>query len=93
MSSYNTKLLENGANDSYNYILNNLVNGLAKKSDNKNSKNVINKGKAKNNSDRNDNSNNTDDNNFKDSDSSNSNKSDKAYRCTEWQKLPTLITG
>jgi len=48
ISPYNTKLLEDRANKSYNYILDDLVNGLAKESNNKDSENIIDKGKTKN---------------------------------------------
>jgi hypothetical protein len=93
MSSRNTKPLENRANNSYNYILNNFVNGLAKKGNNKNGENVINKGKTKNNSDGSDDSNNIDNDDFGDGDSSNSNKSNKACGCIGWRGLPTPITS
>jgi hypothetical protein len=89
ISLHNTKPLENRANDSCNYILNDLVNSLAEKSNNKDGKNVIDKGKAENDSNRS----NIDDNNSRDSNSSNSDKSNKAYRCTGRQRLPTPITG
>ena len=80
MSFYNTKPLKNGANNSRNYILNNLINGLAEESDNKNSKNIINKGKAKNNSNKSNNSNNIDNNNSSNNNSSNNNKGNKACK-------------
>jgi hypothetical protein len=57
ISPRDTRPLEDRANNSCNYILDNLINGLAKKSDNKDSKNikdgknVIDEGKAKNYSD------------------------------------------
>ena len=79
MSPCDTRLLEDRANNSYNYILDNLINGLAKESNNKDSKNVIDKGKAKNYSNRSNNSNDTDNNNSKDGNSSDSNKGSKAY--------------
>ena len=82
MSPHDTKPLENVANDSCNYILNNIINGLAKESDNnKDSKNVIDKGKAENYSDGSDNSGDTDNDDSGDGDSSNSNKGNKACRC------------
>jgi hypothetical protein len=81
MSPHDTKPLKNGANDSYNYILDDLVNGLAEKSNNKDGKNIIDKSKAKNNSNGSDNSNDTDNNNFRDSDSSNSDEGNKACGC------------
>ena len=93
MSLYNTRLLENGANNSRNYILDNLVNGLAKESNNKDGKNIIDKNKAENNSDGSNNSDNTDNNNSSNSNSSNSNKGDEAYRYTGRQKLLTPITS
>ena len=80
MSPRNTKPLEDGANDSCNYILDDFVNGLAKESNNKDGENVIDKGKAENNSNGSNNSNNTDNDNFSNSNSSNSNKGDKARR-------------
>ena len=84
MSPCDTGPPENGANDSHNYILNNLVNGLAEESDNKNGENVIDKGKAENNSDGSNNSNNTDNDDSGNSNSSNSNEGNKAYRYTGW---------
>ena len=78
MSFCNTRPLKDGANDSCNYILDNLVNGLAEESDNKDGENVMDKGKAENNSDRSNNSNNTDDDDSNNSNSSNSNKGDEA---------------
>ena len=93
MSSCNTRPLEDGANNSCNYILDNLVNGLAKESDNKDSENVIDKGKAENNSDGSNNSDDMNDDNSGDSDSSNSDEGDKAYRCIGRQGLLTPITG
>jgi hypothetical protein len=84
MSPHDTKPLENRANNSYNYILNNLVNSLAKESNNKDGKNIIDKGKAENNSDGSNNSNNTDNNDSRDGNSSNSDKGNKACRCIGW---------
>jgi len=70
------------ANDSCNYILNNIVNGLAKESNNnKDGKNVIDEGKAKNYSDGSDNSGDIDNNDSGDNNSSNNNKGNKTYRC------------
>ena len=84
MSPRDTGPPQDGVNNSYNYILNNLINGLAKKSNNnKDSENIIDKGKAKNYSDRSNDSGDTDNNNSKNSNSSDSNKSNKAYRCVE----------
>jgi hypothetical protein len=80
MSPRNTKPLKDGANDSHNYILDNFINSLAEESNNKNGKNIIDKGKAKNNSNGSNNSDNTDNNNSRDSNSSNSDEGDKAYR-------------
>jgi len=82
-----------GLIDSYNYILNNFINDLAEESDNKDSKNVMDKGKAENYSNKSSDSNNTDDNNFKDGDSSNNNKGNKACGYAGRQKLPTPITS
>ena len=78
ISPYNTRPPEYRANNSYNYILDNFINGLTKESKNKDSKNVTDKGKAKNYSDRSDDSNNTDNNNFGDSNSSSSNEDNEA---------------
>ena len=80
MSFYNTKLLKYRANNSYNYILDNFINGLIKESNNKDGENVTDKGKAENYSDESDNSNNTDDNDSRDGNSSSSDKDNKAYR-------------
>ena len=93
MSPYNTELLENRVNNSCNYILDDLVNSLAKESDNKNSKNIMDKGKAENNSNGSNNSDNTNDNDFGNSNSSDSNKGDEARRYIKWQRLPTPITS
>ena len=81
ISPYNTKPLENKANNSYNYILGDLINGLAKESNNKDSKNVIDKGKAENYNNGSNNSNDTDNNNSRNGNSSNSNKGNKARKC------------
>ncbi|XTI82471.1 hypothetical protein V2W45_1326042 [Cenococcum geophilum] len=78
ISPCDTKLLENRANNSYNYILDNLANSLAKESNSKNSKNVADKGKAKNYNNSSNNSVNTDNNDFGDSNSSNSDKGNEA---------------
>ena len=80
MSPYNTKPLEDRVNNNCNYILDNFVNGLTKESDNKNSKNVIDKGKAENNSNKSNNSNNINDNNSNNSNSSNSDEGDEARK-------------
>jgi hypothetical protein len=93
MSLYNTKPLKYGANDSYNYILNDLVNGLTEKSNNKDGNNITDKGKAKNYSNRSNDSDNTDNNDFKDSDSSSNNKDNKACRYTGQQGLLTPINS
>jgi len=93
MSPYNTRLLEYRANNSYNYILDDLINGLTKESNNKDGKNVTDKGKAGNYGDRSNNSNNTDDNDSGDGDSSNSNKDNKAYRYIGRRGLLTPITS
>ena len=93
MSPCNTGPPEDGTNNSCNYILDNLANGLAEESDNKNSENIVDKGKAKNYSNRSDNSDNIDNNNFGDGDSSNSNKGNKACGCAGQQELPTPITS
>ena len=93
MSFRNTKPPENGANNSRNYILDNLVNSLAKESNNKDGKNIIDKSKAKNNSNGSDNSNNTNNNNSSNSNSSNSNEGDEARRYIKWQRLLTPITS
>ena len=78
MSSYNTRLPEYRANNSYNYILDNLINGLTKESNNKDGKNIIDKGKAGNYGNGSNNSNNMDNNDSGDGDSSSSNKDNKA---------------
>ena len=78
MSPYNTRPLEYRANNSCNYILDNLINGLTKKSNNKDSKKVTDKGKAENYSDGSNNSNNTDNNDSGDGNSSSSDKDNKA---------------
>ena len=93
MSSRNTRLLEDRVNNSRNYILDDFVNGLAKESNNKDGENIINKGKAENNSDGSNNSDNIDNDNSGNSNSSNSDEGNKAYRYIGWQGLPTLITS
>ena len=93
MSPRDTKPLKDRANDSRNHILNNLVNGLAKESNNEDGKNIINKGKAKNNNNRSNNSNNMDDDNSNNSNSSNNNKADEACRYIKRQGLLTPITS
>ena len=93
ISPRNTRPPENRANNNYNYILNNLANGLAEESDNEDGKNIVDKGKAKNYSNGSDNSNNTDNNNSRDSNSSDSNKGNKAYRYIGRQELLTPITS
>ena len=80
MSPRDTKPLKDGANNSCNYILDDLVNSLTKESNNKDGENVIDKNKAKNNSNGSNNSNNTDNNDSNNSNSSNSNKGDKAHK-------------
>ena len=81
MSPCDTRLLEDGVNNSCNYILDNLVNSLAEESNNKDSENVIDKGKAENYSNGSNNSNNMDNNNSRNSNSSDSNKGNKAHGC------------
>jgi len=84
MSPRNTRPLENGANNSRNYILDDLINNLVEKSNNKDGENVMDKGKAENysdGSDDSDNSDDTDDDNFRDNNSSNSDKGNKARGC------------
>jgi hypothetical protein len=93
MSPYNTRPLEDRANNSYNYILDDLINGLAKESNNKDGENVIDKGKAKNYSDGSDNSDNTDNNNSGDGNSSDSDKGNKACGYVGRQGLLTPITS
>jgi len=78
MSPYNTRPPEYRANDSCNYILDDLVNGLTKESDNKDGDNVTDEGKAENYSDGSNNSNNTDDDDSGDGNSSNSDKDNEA---------------
>ena len=67
LSLCNTGSPQNGANDSYNHILDDFVNSLVEESNNKDGKNIMDKGKAKNYSD------NTDNNNAGDGDHSNNN--------------------
>ena len=93
MSFYNTGPLEDGANDSCNYILNNLINGLAEESDNKDGKNIINKSKAENNNNRSNDSDDIDNDDSSNSNSSDSNKGDEACGYIKWQKLLTPITN
>ena len=93
MSLRDTKPLKDGANNSCNYILDDLVNSLTKESNNKDGENVIDKNKAKNNSNGSNNSDNTNDNDFGNSNSSDSNKGDEARRYIKWQRLPTPITS
>jgi len=106
ISPRDTGLLEDRANNSRNYIPDNLVNGLAEESNNKDGENVIDKGKAENysdgsgDSDNTDNDNpgdsgsdDTDNNNFGDGNSSNSDKGNKAYGCIGRRRLPTPITS
>ena len=93
MSSRDTRLLEDGVNNSCNYILDDLVNGLAEESDNEDSENVIDEGKAENNSDGSDDSDDIDDNDFGDSNSSDSDEGDKARKYIGWRGLPTPITS
>ena len=93
MSPRDTKLPEDRANNSRNYILDDLVKSLAKESNNKDGENVINKGKAENNSDGSNDSDDMDDNDFSDSNSSDNNEGDKACGYIGWQRLPTPITS
>jgi len=78
MSPYNTRPLEYRTNNSYNYILDDLVNGLTKESNNEDGKNITDKGKAGNYGNGSNNSNNMDNNDSGDGDSSSSNKDNKA---------------
>jgi hypothetical protein len=81
-SPYDTRLLQDRANNSRNYILDDLIDGLAKESNNnKDSENVIDKGKAEKYSDRSNNSDDTDNDDSGDGDSSNSNEGNKARGC------------
>jgi len=82
MSHHDIKPLKDRANNSHNYILGDLVNSLAKKSDNKDGKNIIDKGKAENYNDGSDNSDDTDNNDSGDGDSSDSNEGNEARGCT-----------
>jgi len=93
MSPYNTKPPEYRANSSYNYILDDLINGLTKESDNKDGENVINKGKAGNYGNGSNNSDDTDNNDSRDGNSSSSNKDNKAYRYIGRRELLTPITS
>ena len=93
MSPRDTRPLEDRANNSCNYILDNLINGLAKEYNNKDSKNVIDKSKAENYSDGSDNSNDTDNDNSKDGNSSDSNKGSEARGCIGRRGLLTPITS
>jgi len=93
ISPHNTGPPEDGTNNNYNYILDDLVNGLAKESDNKDGKNVIDKGKAENYSNRSNNSDDIDNNNSRDGNSSDSNKGNKAHGYIGRQELPTPITS
>ena len=93
MSLCNTGPPQDGVNNNCNYILNDLVNSLAEKSNNKDSKNVVDKSKAKNYNNGSNNSDNIDNNDSGDNNSSNSNKNNKAYKCAGQQKLPTPITS
>jgi len=93
MSPYDIRPLEDRANNSCNYILDGLINGLAKESNNKDGKNVVDKGKAKNYSDGSNDSDDTDDDDFRDSDSSDSDKGNKARGCVGRRGLLTPITS
>ena len=93
MSLYDTRLSEDRVNNSCNYILDNLVNSLAEESNNKDGENVIDEGKAENDSDGSNNSDNTDDDDSGDSNSSNSDKGDEAHGCVGWRGLLTPITS
>ena len=93
-SPRDTGLLQDGANNSCNYILDDLINGLAKESDNnEDGENVIDKGKAKNYSDGSNDSGDTDDNDFGDGNSSGNNKDNEARRYIRRQELPTPINS
>jgi len=79
MSFCNTRPLEDRANDSRNHILDNFANGLAEESDDKNGKNIVDKGKAENYSDGSDDSDDTDDDDSGDGDSSDSDEGNEAW--------------
>jgi len=91
ISPYNTRLLKDGTNNNYNYILDNLINGLAKESNNKDGENVIDEGKAENYSDGSNNSNDIDNDDSGDGNSSNSNKGSEARGCIGRRGLLTPI--
>ena len=93
ISPYNTRLLEYRANNSCNYILDNFINGLTKESNNKDSDNVTDEGKAKNYSDRSNNSNDTDNNDSGNGNSSSSDKDNKVYGYTGRRGLLTPINS
>ena len=85
---------EDGANDSRNYILDDLVNSLAEESDNnEDGENVMDEGKAENYSDGSDDSDDTGDDDSGDSDSSGSDEGNEARGCAGRRGLPTLING
>ena len=85
--------MEDGANNSYNHILDNLINGLTKESDNEDGENVMDEGKAENYSNGSDDSDDTDDDDSGDGDSSNSNDGNKARGCVGRRGFPTPITS
>jgi len=93
ISLYNTRLPEYRSNNSYNYILDDFVNGLTKESDSKDSKNVTDKGKAENYSNGSNNSNNTDNNDSGDGNSSNNDEDNEARGCIGRRGLPTPINS
>jgi hypothetical protein len=93
ISPYSIRPPEYRANNSRNYILDNLINGLTKESNNKDGKNVIDKGKAKNYSNRSNGSNNMYNNNSRDGNSSSSDKDNKVCGCMGRQGLLTPINS
>ena len=96
MSPRDTRPPEDGANNSRNYILDDLVNGLAKESDNEDSEdgeNVMDEGKAENYSDGSNDSDDTDDNDSEDGDSSDSDEGSEARGCVGRRGLLTPITS
>ena len=93
MSPRDTRPLEDRANNSRNYILDDFVNGLAKESDNEDGENVIDEGKAENYSDGSNNSNDTDNDDSRDGNSSDSNEGNEARGCIGRRGLLTPITS
>ena len=91
ISPRDTGPLEDRANNSCNYILGDLVNGLAKESDNEDGENVMDEGKAENYNDGSDDSDDTDDDDSGDGDSSDSDEGNEARGCVGRRGLPTPI--